>query len=107
MITKKRKNLPLISFLILWLIVILKYAAKDNFDFTYFLLWIGMALGYSAVAGIVGFVVGGFVLFNIFLFFYNVFRPDNRLSLSTYDRVTTGLSFMVIIELFSLIGGFI
>lgn len=89
--TKKRIALVLSSFLILWAVEAVR--AND----------IIFGLGYAIVMGTVGIVVGGLVLFNVFLFFYNIFRPGNKLSFGVYDKITAGLWFMIIIELFNFI----
>lgn len=48
---KNRISVPLSSFLILWVVVILKYATKNNFDFTYLFGWITEGLGYAIISG--------------------------------------------------------
>ena len=101
MITKKRKNLLFISLIFLWVIVVLKYAAKDNFDFTFLFSWIAKGLGYAFFSAIAGIIVGGFVLFNIVLFFCNLLKPSNKLSFDHVDRTIAGLWIVIIFSLFS------
>jgi len=94
--TKKKTGLILLSFLILWAIE--AYGSTGSFEGR-----IMSGLGSTIVSGLVGVIVGGFVLFNVFLFFYNIFQPSNKLSFGTYDKVIAGLWFMIVIELFRFI----
>ena len=96
MIKKKKTGLVLISFLILWAIEAIQ--TKDVFEFAVF-----KGLGSAVVMATVGIVVGGIVLFNVFLFFYNIFKPRNKLSFSVYDKIIAGLWFVIIIEIFNFI----
>jgi len=91
MMKKGRTGIVLLSFLILWAIEAIH--TKDIFG----------GLGSAVVMGTVGIVAGGLVLFNVFLFFYNVFKPGNKLSFSIYDKIIAGLWFMIIIEIFNFI----
>ena len=79
------------TFLVLWVIEAIR--AKDIFE----------GLGSAAIMGTVGIVVGELVLFNVFIFFYNGFKPENRLSFSIYDKITAGLWFMIVFGLFNFI----
>lgn len=49
-----------------------------------------------------GLVVGGLVLFNIFLFIYNVFRPGNKLKFEIWDKFIAGIWIVIIFKLFSI-----
>lgn len=104
---KNRISVPLSSFLILWMVVILKYATENNFDFAYLFGWIAEGLGYAIIWGAVGIIIVGGVAINIFLFFYNIFKPQNKLSFDTYKKITASLWLVIIDEIFGLIKGFI
>jgi len=92
----KRTILMLLSFLILWIVEAIP--AKGTIETRIF--W---GLGSAVAMATVGIIVGGLVLFNVFLFFYNVFRPKNTLSFSIYDKIIAGLWFMIVIEIFNFI----
>ena len=50
----------------------------------------------------IGLVVGGLVLFNILLFFYNILRPDNNLKFDIIDKFIAGIWFIIILKIFNL-----
>ena len=93
---KKKAGLALLSFLILWAIEAI--FARGTIE-----MRVASGLGSAVVASAVGIIVGGLVLFNIFLFFYNIFKPKNRLSFDGYDKLIAGLWLMIIIEIFRFI----
>lgn len=99
--TKNKIAIALFSFLILWVVEILKNAIEDDFDFAFFFSWFYRGLGSATASGIIGMVVGGFVLFNIFLFFYYLFKPNSKLSFSHIDRIIVGLWLVIIFSLFN------
>ena len=92
----KKKGIALLSFLALWAIEVIR--AEGNIE-----IRILAGLGSAMVMAAVGIVVGGLVLFNIFLFFYNIFKPENKLSFDGNDKLITGLWFMIIVEIFRFI----
>ena len=61
----------------------------------------------SAIGGMIfeiaiGLVVGGLVLFNIFLFFFNIFRPDHELEFDIRDKLIAGIWVMIVLKIFGL-----
>ena len=60
------------------------------------------AIGGMVIEVAIGLVVGGLVLFNIFLFFFNIFRPDNKLKFDIVDKFIAGIWVMIILKIFSL-----
>lgn len=93
---KKKTGLALLSFLILWIVE--ASLAKGTFE-----IRVASGLGSAVVASAVGIIVGGLVLFNVFLFFYNIFKPRNRLVFNGYDKLIAGLWLMIIIRIFNFI----
>lgn len=97
---KENKNL-FFSLLILWIVEIFRYAIDYNFDFAFFFTWLIAGFGFSVATAIIGIILGGLVLFNIFLFIYNIFKPDNELSFDYIDKATAGVLFTIIFEIIS------
>ena len=83
-----------LSFIILWILEVFKSPYRDIYG------GLGSALFYAIVWGI---VVGGFVLFNIFLFLHNIFKPDNKLKFNIVDKIITGLWFLIIFRFFEIL----
>jgi len=51
---------------------------------------VATAIGEMFVEIIVGFIVGGVILFNVLLFFFNTFKPENNLNFDIKDKFTAG-----------------
>jgi len=86
-----KKRIALLSFLILWLIEAIR---TDSIVYA-----LGTTIGFATI----GVIVGGLVLFNVFLFFYNILHPKNKLSFDGYDKVIAGLWSVIIVGIFNFI----
>lgn len=90
------------SILILWVVETFHFAQMSNFDFDFFSTWIFTGLGAAIWRAIVGIVLGGFVLFNIFLFICNILRPRKKLSFNYFDKMIAGTWLAIIFGLINL-----
>ena len=50
----------------------------------------------------VGLIVGGLVLLNIFLFFYNISMPDTKLKFDVWDKLIAGIWIVIVLKIFNL-----
>lgn len=99
----KKITILMLSYLFVWIVEILRLAKVDNFDFDFFIKWLFTGLGVAAFMVLAGLIVGGFVLLNIFLFFYNLINPSNKLAFDLSDKVIAGNSSVIIFELINLL----
>ena len=67
--------------------------------------WLPASLMFTIIKGFIGIFIGGFILFNIFLFFYNVFKPNNTLKVGILDKVIIGVWFIIATQIFKLFTG--
>ena len=56
-------------------------------------------LGFS-IGSILFWSVAGFVIIHIGLFFYNIYKPDNKKALSFWGKASTGLIAGIILRVF-------
>ncbi len=64
---------------------------------------VASAIGGMGVEVAIGFIFGGLVLFNIFLFFYNIFKPDHKSKFNIIDKSIAGIWVMIILKIFRII----
>jgi len=63
---------------------------------------IAYAIGGMILEIAIGLVVGGLVLFNVLLFIYNIFKPENKLKFDIWDKFIAGIWVMIIFKFFSI-----
>lgn len=50
-----------------------------------------VGIGYAVASFFFGVILVGLVIMGLFMFFYNIFRPDNKIKLGIPERITAGL----------------
>jgi len=91
------------SIFILWIVEIFHFAQMSSFDFDFFSRWIFAGLGVAIWRAIVGIVIGGFILFNIFLFVWNILRPRKKQLFNYFDKMIAGTWLAIIFGLINLV----
>ncbi len=113
---KKKIIILICSCVLLWAGEVLLVNVLDSYDSIFFinlrfildissLGWVRASLTFTIIKGIIGIFIGGFILFNVFLFFYNVFKPSNTLKVGILDKVIIGIWLIIVTQIFNLFKG--
>ncbi len=113
---KKKVLILICSCMLLWAGEVLLVNVLDSYDSIFFINpyfisdisssgWLRASLIFTIIKGIIGISIGGFILFNIFLFFYNAFNPSKTLKVGTLDKVIIGIWLIIVTQIFKLFTG--